>query len=92
MLKGRIFTAYYDGIETECEVIMMYHSIITNFDYVFYTDNDYDDDGNLNLYASRYLGEDDGQMILEDIASEEEWNLLDDALEKAKEGLIRDGR
>lgn len=87
--KGRVFEAINDdGEEIDCEVIMSYICDVNNKAYVFYTDNIYDDKGNLNLYASRYLGEDDGNMVLESIEDEEEWKLLDDALESAKEGLI----
>ncbi|MBP5407714.1 MAG: DUF1292 domain-containing protein [Bacilli bacterium] len=88
MFKGRVFEAYDEcGEIIECEVIMFYHSIENDLDYVFYTDNNYDENGNLNLYASRYLGEIDDKMDLEDIDSDDEWKLLDKALEMAKEGL-----
>ena len=88
MEKGRIFEAENDiGEIIECEVVMIYHSIENDHDYVFYTDNTYDKNNELNLYASRYLGENDGKMILEEIEDEDEWELLDEVLEKAKEGL-----
>ena len=92
MIKGRIFEAKNDDGETiECEVLMMYHCLQNDCEYVFYTDNTYDEDNYLNLYASRYLGEEDGNMILEEIFDEREWSLLDKALEKAKEGLGNNG-
>ena len=88
MEKGRVFEAKNEYGETiECEVIMIYNCLQNGYDYVFYTDNTYDVDNNLNLYASRYLGEVDGQMELLEIEDENEWSLLDYALEQAKEGL-----
>ena len=88
MEKGRTFEARNAfGEPVECEIIMSYYSYQNGNEYVFYTDNDYDEDGSLNLYASRYLGEEDGNLLLEKIEDEEEWALLDDALEEAKEGL-----
>lgn len=88
MEKGRMFEALNEYGETiECEVIMSYNCLQNGIDYVFYTDNSYDEDNNLNLYASRYLGEEDGKMILEEIDDENEWSLLDKVLEQAKEGL-----
>lgn len=88
MNKGRVFEAINElGENIECEVIMTYNCLDNNIDYVFYTDNTYDDNNELNLYASRYLGEEDGKMILEDITDDKEWDLLDKVLEKAKEGL-----
>ena len=87
--EGRTFEVINgDGEEIECEVIMSYICDINQKAYVFYTDNQYDDEGNLNLYASRYLGEDNGKIELEEILDEKEWKLLDDALEQAKEGLM----
>lgn len=87
-MEGRVFKAYDElGDEIDCEVIMLYHSTVNDTDYIFYTDNNYDSSGNLNLYASRYLGELDGQMELLEIEDENEWSLLDYALEQAKEGL-----
>ena len=86
--KGRVFEAVNSEGETiECEVIMYYYCYGNKKDYIFYTDNKYDEDGSLNLFASRYLGEGNGQMILEEITDENEWLFLDEALEKAKEGL-----
>ena len=93
MEKGRIFEAINDsGEKIECEVIMIYNCIQNGNDYLFYTDNNYDEEGNLNLYASRYLGEDNGKMILEEIDDENEWELLDKVLEQAKEGLEDNGK
>lgn len=87
--KGRIFEAINEiGEEVECEIIMSYICDVNNKAYVFYTDNNYDEEGNLNLYASRYLGESDGNISLESIEDDEEWKLLDEALNKAKEGLV----
>lgn len=89
MEEGRKFIAYDDnGNEIECEIIMSYMCDANNKAYVFYTDNNYDDNGNLNLYASRFLDDVDGELQLEDIEDDAEWNLLDGALELAKKGLI----
>ena len=49
--------------------------------------NSYDEDGSLNLYASEYLGEEDGNLLLNEIEDEQEWSLLDNALNEAKESL-----
>ena len=46
-----------------------------------------DENGDLNLYASRYLGEKEGELQLEEITNEKEWDLLEDALEEAKKGM-----
>ena len=88
MEKGRTFMAYGENGEiVECEVIMSYLCGKNQKTYAFYTDHSYDTDGSLNLYASIYLGEKDGEIQLEDIVDENEWSLLDDALKEAKEAL-----
>ncbi len=76
-----------EGNEVLCDVLMTYLCEKNETNYVFYTDNSKDEDGNLNLYASRYIGVEDGNVQLEDIESEEEWSLLDEVLEEAKKGL-----
>lgn len=76
-----------DGNELDCAVLLIYCCIENGKNYVFYTDDNYDEEGNLNIYASRYLGEEDGEMKLEEIEDEEEWNLLDDAFEQARRGI-----
>lgn len=91
-MEGRVFKVYDElGEEIDCEVIMFYHSTINDTDYVFYTDYNYDLDGNLNLYASRYLGEVDGEMKLLEIEDENEWGLLDNVLEQVKESMKNEG-
>ena len=93
MIKGRIFEAKNLNSEIiECEVIMAYHALQNDTDYVFYTDNNYDDEGNLNLYASRYLGEDNGNILLEEIEDENEWDFLDKVLDQTKEVFCENGR
>ena len=86
--KGRTFEVKGPtGDIIECETVMTYICDLNSKVYLFYTDNEYDEDGNLNLYASRYLGDENGKLILENIEDEDEWSLLDKALEEAKEGL-----
>lgn len=88
MGENRTFTAVCeDGNDIECEVVMYYNCLKNNKEYVFYTTGEVDEDDNLVLYASRYNGEDENGMILEEITDDNEWNLLDEALVEAKKGL-----
>ncbi len=88
MEKEKTFVAYDEkGNEVTCEIIMTYVCEKNNNTYLFYTDNSEDEQGELNLYASRYLGEEDGELQLEEITDEKEWDLLENALEEAKKGL-----
>jgi uncharacterized protein YrzB (UPF0473 family) len=86
--KGRVFNAINEnGNEIECEIVMSYICEKNGKTYVFYTDNNYDEKGELNLYASRFIDDVDGELQLEDITDEDEWSLLDEALAEAKRGL-----
>ena len=76
-----------DGVERDCEIIMFYDCLENGIKYIFYTDNELDENGELNLYASRLLNLEGEDIKIGDIESEEEWALLDDVLEKAKEGF-----
>ncbi len=87
-MEGKFIKLYDENDEEiDCEIVMSYFCEENGKDYVFYTDNRYDTDGNLNLYASRYLGVEDDEIKVGDVESEEEWALLDEALEEAKRGL-----
>ena len=55
-----------------------------------YTDNLLDEDGEFNIYASRFLGIEDGEIQIGDIESDDEWALLDDVLEEARKGLEKE--
>ena len=76
-----------NGEKLDCEVIMLYDCLDNNIKYVFYTDNLLDEDGEYNIYASRFLGLEDGEIQIGDIESDDEWALLDDVLEEARKGL-----
>ncbi len=81
-----------NGEQLDCEVIMFYDCLENGIKYVFYTDNKMDEDGEFNIYASRFLGlSDAGEIQIGEIESDDEWSLLDDVLEKAREGLENEG-
>ena len=92
MNANREFTAYNeDGFKITCEVLMSYQNYNNKNSYIFYTDNEYDEDGNLNIFASRYLGENEDGMILEDIEDDLEWELLEGVIEEVKKGVKNNG-
>ena len=77
-----------NGEELDCEIVMYYLCDKNNTQYIFYTDNSIDENGLYNFYASRYLGEEDGELKLAGIESEEEWGLLEEALEIARNAKL----
>ena len=61
-------------------------SIKTNKDYIIYTDNSYDENKNLNIFASIYYPF-DLEKSLENIESCEEWEEVEKFLENASGDL-----
>ena len=84
MEQGKILKLLDEnGEEKEYEVAMSYLCNDNGKAYIFYTDNTFTPDGNMNLFASVYTGDDEnGEPILEEITDENEWALLDKVMEE----------
>lgn len=54
MKNPKIFTVTKNGIKIEYDVILTFKSEITGKDYVVYTDNKYDSENKLRIYAAIY--------------------------------------
>lgn len=79
-----------EGKEIECEALFRFESDETHKNYIVYTDNTTDEDGNTRVYASIYTpGEE--KTKLEPIETEAEWNkiqqILDVIQEQVKESM-----
>ena len=73
-----------DGKEIECEVLFTFESDETKKNYMVYTDNTTDKDGNIKVYASIYNKTKDGTS-LEAIESEREWKIIETILNSIQE-------
>ena len=69
-----------DGVETEYEILFTYEDEKTKKNYIAYTDNTLDEEGNIKVYASLY-NPDDENSILEPIETEKEWKLIEGILQ-----------
>lgn len=74
------FKIVEDGKEINCDVISIFKDENNDINYVVYTDGTKDEDGELEIYASRYI-EKNNKYILKPIENESEWNLIDNMLE-----------
>jgi len=74
------FKVIENGKEIVCDVVLTFRDENNNKNYIVYTDGTKDEDGDLEIYASRYLIKDDS-YYLEEVENEEEWNLIDNMLE-----------
>lgn len=79
------FKVIENGKEINCEVILTFSDDNNNINYIIYTDGTKDEDGELEIYASRYIQK-DNDYIIEEIKHEYEWNLVDNMLESKFKG------
>ena len=69
------------GVETEVEVVIAFKIEATNKEYVIYTKNEKDEDGNITIYASA-LAEVNGEKQLIGIATDEEWEKIKEIIKE----------
>lgn len=60
------------GKEIEYEILIAFKWTKTNKNYIVYTDNTNDENGNLNIFAAIYYPQDDSK--LDGIETDEEWD------------------
>ncbi len=73
-----------NGNEVVYDVLFTFESEETNKNYIVYTDNQRDETGNIEVYASIYYP-DDPHSKLEAIQTEKEWKVIETILETLQE-------
>lgn len=73
-----------NGKEIECEVLFTFESDETKKNYIVYTDNTIDEEGNTKVYASIYTP-DQEDLHLEPITTEKEWKIIETILSELQE-------
>lgn len=73
-----------NGKEIECEVLFTFESDETGKNYIVYTDNTKDEEGNVKVYAAIYEPDKD-ETKLEPIVSDHEWSIIEKILEELQE-------
>ena len=68
-----------EGKEVECEVLFTFESDETKKNYIVYTDNTIDEEGNTKVYASIFNPEEENPVLLP-IETDEEWKLIEGIL------------
>lgn len=68
-----------NGKEIECEVLFTFESTETNKNYIVYTDDTTDEEGNTKVYASTYEPNEE-DLKLSPIESEKEWKIIETVL------------
>ena len=70
-----------NGKEIECEVLFTFESDETKKNYIVYTDNTIDDDGNTKVYASVYNPNEEETKLMP-IETDKEWKIIETILEE----------
>lgn len=81
MNEENTFTIINDeGKEIKCEVLFTYEDDSTGMNFIAYTDNSLDTEGNTNVFASIFdPKEDDPELI--PITEERDWKLIESLLQ-----------
>lgn len=78
--QENVFTIVNDnGEEIKCEILFTYEDEKTKKNYMAYTDNTLDEEGNTKVYASIFNPEEENPVLLP-IETEEEWKLIEGIL------------
>jgi len=89
MKENQFLTLTKDGKEVVCDIVALFYSEDTKKDYIVYTDNTKNDNGEVNIMASIYTPREDGGVTnLVAIESEEEQELVEQVLKEMKEGNL----
>lgn len=72
------------GKEIECEVLFTFESDETKKNYIVYTDNSTDEEGNTKVYASIYNPNEE-EIKLTPIETEKEWKIIETILNELQE-------
>ncbi len=73
-----------EGQEVECEVLFTFESDETKKNYMVYTDNTLDEEGNTKVYAAIYNPELDKQKLIP-IETDKEWKIIETILEQLQQ-------
>lgn len=73
-----------EGFTIECEVLFTFESDETGKNYIVYTDNTFDEEGNTKVYASIYNPNTDQTKLLP-IETEKEWKVIETLLSELQQ-------
>lgn len=85
MEEKNTFTVMNDkGEEVTCEVLFTFESEETKKNYIVYTDNTTDDEGNVKVYASVFDPEAENTELMP-IETDREWKIIETILDSIQE-------
>lgn len=89
MSNPKTFTVYdnVNGRPVVCKILFSFTSHLTLEDYIVYTDDTYNQDDRLNVYASRYECKEGNHFELLPIETDEEWEVINVILNLIQQGI-----
>lgn len=90
MEKQKFVIKDENGKEVQCEPLFTFESEETKKQYVVYTDNSRDKDGNTRVFASIYNITDKGKELLP-IKTEKEWKVIETIIASIQEETKKNG-
>lgn len=87
--KDAYFTMKTAGQEIQCQILFTFEDDANGKQYVVYTDNQEDEEGNTRVFASQYDPEAE-KITLKDIETEEEWALVSSVLAQYQEEMDKE--
>ena len=88
--KNKFTVIDKNGKEVECEVLFTFDSEETGKNYIVYTDNTKDVNGNVRVFASIYdPSKEDSELL--PIKSQKEWKIIETILESIQEETKKAG-
>ncbi len=85
--KNRFTVINDEGREITCDVLFTFDSDETKKSYIVYTDNTKDEKGNIQVYASIFDPNKEGDMELLPIETDKEWKVIETILESLQEEI-----
>lgn len=82
--KNRFTVLDENGQEVVCEILFTFNSEETKKDYMVYTDNTTDEDGNIKVYASIFDPKAEKTELIP-IETDREWKIIETILESIQE-------
>ncbi|MBR4262407.1 MAG: DUF1292 domain-containing protein [Bacilli bacterium] len=71
-----------DGSIDEVEVLLSFEFTDTKKEYIIYTKNETDDNGNVTIYVASLIRNDDSDPVLGGVETDEEWSRIKNVLKE----------
>ncbi len=71
-----------DGSIDEVEVLLSFEFTDTKKEYIIYTKNETDDNGNVTIYVASLIRKDDSDPVLGGVDTDEEWSRIKNVLKE----------